>query len=222
MKPTAKFISLPLLLVGILFVSSCKEKPYMPKEIAYYQFTPEDNQRLLPYKKGQVLKFTSQNGKERTFTIQSVNTEKIQFVISPGFMESRYYYYDRKKIELIDSETKWFYIDFSRSPIDDDLAKQDYYTKFPSKLYGSIDFFRPWNGGFYVFINYEQEKIEVTINGTTYQNVYMLSSGIDSIVRYDNGIGNIIYHDVNVIYYDEKEGIIGFDDLNGNKWRLVN
>jgi hypothetical protein len=218
MKPT-KFISLALLLAGISLISmTCKEKP---KEIAYYQFTPEDMQRLLPYTKGQVLKFTNQNNKERTFTIHSVNTTKEQLVISPGFMEDRTFYYDTKEITITDSDTKErFYIRFSRYPLDRDLAMSDKYAKFPSKFGGGISYFPFWNGSDRrIAIDYEQAKTEMAVNGKTYKNVYVFTSGVDSIIR--NGVGKVYYRDVNILYYDEINGIIGFDDLNGNEWRLI-
>jgi hypothetical protein len=221
MKQT-KFITLPLLLIGISLVSmTCKEKE---KEIAYYQFTPEDNQRLLPYTKGQVLKFTNQNNKERTFTVQSVSTTKEQLVISPGFMEDRTFYYDTKEITITDSDTKKrFYTRFSRYPLDRDLSMSDKYTKHPSKFYGSIIQYIAWNGtGKGISIDYNQEKTIMTVNGKTYKNVFVIDSGSDSIIEEKYPNGDIIYRDINVIYYDEIEGFIGFDDLNGNEWRLSN
>jgi hypothetical protein len=199
---------------------TCKEKkPSVPKEIAYYQFTPEDMQRLLPYTKGQVLKFTNQNNKERTFTIHSVNTIKKQRMVGSGFFSSDYFYYDVKEITLIDSKTKWFDIYFNRYPLDEELAKNDRYTKYPSKFYGCTSFIPFWNGfenGMpRISINYEQTKIEMAVNGKIYKNVFILDSGSDSV------IWDEFSRDVNVIYYDEIEGIIGFDDLNGNQWRLI-
>lgn len=49
-------------------------------------------------------------------------------------------------------------------------------------------------------------------NGTQYKNVIVLSSDNKTPI---NSIKN-----VNVIYYDEEQGIIGFDDLNNKHWRL--
>ena len=48
-------------------------------------------------------------------------------------------------------------------------------------------------------------------------NVLIFESGIDQIIK-----GNNYDRNINVIYYDEEYGIIGFDDLNDNKWRLKN
>jgi len=54
----------------------------------------------------------------------------------------------------------------------------------------------------------------MTFNGKTFKNVLVLSSNNDSIIEQP------LCKDVNILYYDETQGIIGFDDLNGNEWRL--
>ena len=207
----------PLFLLTLLSMSfvcmTCKKQP--PQEKAYYRFTQADHLRLLPYTKGQVLKFTNQDNKERTFTIQSVNSDTIQLVHNGFLGVINLFRYDDKIITLVDNETtKWFRIHFSRLPIEYDLAKQETYTEYPSKFYASIQSIPFWNGGT-IQIDYEQVKTEMTIHGKTYRNVFVLTSGNESII--DNN-GHI--RDVNVMYYDEIEGIIGFDDLNGNEWRL--
>ena len=222
MKHIKKTTPLLLLMLSISLACMTCEKPPKFQEKAYYQFTSLDNQRLLPYTEGQVLKFMSQNNEERYFTIYSVNTQiKTQYSVGMSIsgLEAGYFYYDSKEIGLIDSETKWFKIYFNRFPLDVQLAKHDDYTEYPSRFYSCINYFSPWNGmneyGRYdgcVSIHYEQEKIEMTFNGKTYKNVFVFNSGNNSIIHERN---------INIIYYDEIEGIIGFDDLNGNKWRLI-
>jgi len=225
MRKIKKYTALLLLLVGIAFVfMSCEEKkpPPKPKEKAYYCFTSEDYKRLLPYTKGQVLKFINQDNKERTFTVQSVNIEKIQLTYSGFTGPINLFSYDKKEITLTDGETtKGFYIFFSRLPSGDDydLAKQNMYTEYPSKLGASIRSIPFWNGET-IRIDYEQAKIEMIVNEKNYRDVFVFASG-SSIIKEEYYNGNILYRDVNVLYYDEIEGIIGFDDLNGNEWRLI-
>jgi hypothetical protein len=219
MKNTTKIITLPLLLAGILLVCmACKERE------TYYQFTSEDNQRLLPYTVGQVLKFTNQNNEERVMSISAIERFKESEKTGGMGLYTTRFFYDKKDIVLFDSTMgRSFTIHFYRSPIDYNLAMEDNYTKYPSEFYGNIAFFQSWNGNDrYISINYGQRKVEMTVNRKTYKNVFLIASGVDTIVRRDNGIGNIIYRDVNVMYYDEIEGIIGFDDLNNNEWRLSN
>jgi len=225
MKKSKKITALLPLLVGIAFVfMSCEEKkpPPKPKEKAYYCFTSEDYKRLLPYTKGQVLKFINQDNKERTFTIYSVDTEKVQLTYSGFTGTINLFSYDKKVITLIDGKTKReFYIGFSRRPIDDNSARQDTYTKYPSMLYGCILHMPFWNvPNGEILIDYGQAKIEMIVNGRIYQGVFVFASG-SSIIEEEYYNGNILYRDVNVLYYDEIEGIIGFDDLNGNEWRLI-
>ena len=214
---------------ALLFMgTSCEEKkpPPKPKEKAYYCFTSEDYKRLLPYTKGQVLKFINQDNKERTFTIQSVITDTVQLVYTSFLGVINLFRYDRKEIILIDGETGWFKIKFSRLPIEYDIAKQEASTEYPSKFYGAIQDMLFWNGsneyGWFgdASIDYNQKKIEMTVNGKTYRDVFLIESGCDSIIEFRQS-DQIYYRDVNMIYYDEIEGIIGFDDLNGNEWRLT-
>jgi hypothetical protein len=203
---------------------TCKKE--IPKEIAYYQFTSEDNQRLLPYTEGQVLKFRNQNNEERTMSISAV--EKFKEIVRTGGMGlyTTRFFYDKKDIVVFDSTMgRFFTICFSRYPLDFDLAKEDGYTKYPSKFHGSMHFFPFWNGfegGISrLYIEYEQRKIEMTINEKTYKDVFVIASGNNSIIEFKPR-DRIYYMDVDIVYYDEIEGIIGFNDLNDNKWKLCN
>ena len=220
-------IQLSLFVLGVLFVcTSCKEKE-PPKEVAYYRFTPADYQRLLPYKEGQVLKFRNQNGEERTISVHRISTTKKQ---SNAY---HYYYYDSKEIVLVNDDAKEidsirarFVLLFYRYP-SDKLAEKDIYTEYPSKFSAAFRLSLFWNGNPIILMDYDQEKIEMTVNGKTYRNVFVFYSYYDKILEIpclDETNGEIYYIivSVNVIYYDEFEGIIGFDDLKDNgQWRLI-
>jgi hypothetical protein len=206
----------------LLIITSC----YKEKKIAYYRFTSVDNQRILSYTEGQVLKFMNQSNDERDFTIRSISVSlKQRYNVGMGFFSpeaASYFYYDSKHIGFIDSKMEQcFSINFVRWPLDDELAKKDIYTEYPSRLSAAIQYMSFWNGGD-ANIDYEQRKIEMIVAGKTYKNVFVLMSGNNSIIEYLLPDGTTQIRDVNVIYYDEVEGIIGFDDLNGNEWRLIN
>ena len=224
------FLFTKIIFLAFLILSCNKEET---KE-AYYYFSPIDSQRLLPYTEGQVLDFFNQSNEKRTFSIYAVSTSiKTQWTVGMGFFSSAagyYFYYDRKEITLIDSKRgDPFNISFIRWPLNTELAKENKYTEYPSEFYGAIQYMRFWNGReedggleSSVSVDYDQSKIEMNVNGKMYKNVFKLTSGNDSIIEYPWSDGTILYKDVNVIYYDEIEGIIGFDDLNGNEWRLNN
>jgi len=219
MKNVCLFITIIIL---VFFISSCG---LFEEEEAYYRFSSQDNKRLLPYKEGQVLKFYNQNSEERIFTISAINTSlKGRYSEGMGFFTpsaSYYFYYDSKEIIFNDSKTYLSsHIYFERWPLNTGLAKENKYREYPSKFSASIKYFF-WNGD-YLSVDYEQNKVEMLVNGKTYKNVFVITSGVDSIVEFKRVNGEIWYKDVNVIYYDEIEGIIGFDDLNGNEWRLSN
>jgi len=218
-----KIILISTIIVLVSFIFSCDKE----KEKAYYRFSQLDSERLLPYKEGQVLKFINQNNEERDFSIYAVNTSlKNLYTVGMGFFTSyaaSYFYYDSKSITLIDSKMEQpFYINFNRWPLNTEIAKENIYTEYPSSFSGAIQYMRFWNVWDDAIIDYEQRKIEMTVSGKTYKNVFVLSSGSDSIIEYPWPDGTTQIRDVNVIFYDEIEGIIGFDDLNGNEWRLIN
>jgi hypothetical protein len=217
-----KLIILTTIIIFTSFMMSCNKE----KEIAYYRFTSVDTQRILPYTEGQVLKFMNQSNDERNFTIHSISTSlKKRYTVGMGFFSSEaasYFYYDSKYIALVDSKMEQpFNINFLRWPLETELAKENIYTEYPSNFFATIQYMRFWNGGD-AEIDYEQRKIEMIVAGKTYKNVFVLISGNNSIIEYPWSDGTTQIRDVNVIYYDAMEGIIGFDDLNGNEWRLIN
>ncbi len=54
------------------------------------------------------------------------------------------------------------------------------------------------------------------LNNRTYANVLVFESNKDVVLE----PSNIYPKNVNVIYYEYNYGVIGFDDLNGNQWRI--
>ena len=116
---------------------------------------------------------------------------------------------------------KFFNINFRKLPLNIELAKENVYKKYPSSVTAAIRYIQFWNSLEDATIDFEQPKIEMTIDGKTFSNVFVLASGSNSIIENPQLNGEILIRDVNVIYYDEKDGIIGFDDLNGNEWRII-
>lgn len=55
---------------------------------------------------------------------------------------------------------------------------------------------------------------ELTVNDVNYRKVKVITTE-NAFSFYDNS-------KIKKIYYDLKEGVIGFDDLDGKEWRLVN
>ena len=190
--------------------------------IAYYDFKDSDFDKLLEYKNNDSLIFINQLNQKRKFLISNSGKEKRRYSVGMGFFSggaASYFYYDEKEIELesLDSIHLCFDIRFSRWPIDTDEAKEDYYKEFPSRLNGYLKYFPYWNGedAYIDIVNNNINKTSINIFGKNYTDVLIFESGVDQIIKGDNYDRNI-----NTIYYDQFYGIIGFDDLNGNEWRI--
>ncbi|MEE9407625.1 MAG: hypothetical protein V3V28_06070 [Polaribacter sp.] len=209
----------------IIFMSSCNNFGDLfgddNNSIAYYNFKDSDLNKLLDYKINDSLVFVNQLNEKRKFLILNSKKAKRRYSVGMGFFgggAASYFYYDEKEIEIesLDSIHLCFDIRFSRWPIDTDQAKDDYYKEFPSKLNGYLKYFPYWNGeDSYIDIIDLRIKTNLNIKGKIYNNVIILKSDNNQII-----IGNNYNKDVHIIYYDEKYGIIGFDDLNGNEWRI--
>lgn len=218
------------MLILLVFSSCTKSENTVNSGPVYYSFKSEDISRLLPYKKGQIITFKNQTNEERKFEVFSVSKDyKELYAVGMGFFSNSaasYFYYDIKQIVFQEiSSGRSFEIQFQRWPLNTELAKSNIYREYPSAFNCSIISFPWWNGQlnnnnewyFDIKLNYNQIKNTFISNGTTYENVFTLSSN-NNIV---NPSGSLTHpRNVNVLYFDEKNGIIGFDDLDGKQWRI--
>jgi hypothetical protein len=214
---TFRFI-VPIFSTILILFFSCKgEDSYPQGEIAYYKFRGEDLERLLPYSQGDTLIFRDETGTDRKFYVEFVTRDSKRQLIEGGGMTffystpRYYYYYDEKHIilkswqrvaEIYEPDIA---INFLRSPIDNGLAKSNIYKEFPSAFTAYIEVILfCWNE-----IDYDANKTEMSVNGINYTNVLIFDC-TDS------------HTDINILYYDEKQGVIGFDDVYNHQWRLAN
>lgn len=197
-------------------------------KVAYYNFKDSDTEKLLPYLLNQQIVFKNQLGEERIFQIFSVSKYyKNSYTVGMGFFTSyaaKYFDYDEKKIYFNNSICGGFEINFLRWPNDTELAKSNIKYEYPSSFSGHINNFPYWNGipnpNYYsstISIYYPSNKISMTSNGIIYNNVIKIESNNNtSLTSSDPNCPK----NVNIIYYDTKKGIIGFDDLDNKNWRL--
>ncbi|MDR1345902.1 MAG: hypothetical protein LBK03_04280 [Bacteroidales bacterium] len=207
-----KKLKLALILAAIILLSGgCK------KEIVTYRFTEEDKLKLLPhYIEGKIFTFVNENGDTRKFKVvefkQGIFQEREYRGL--GGNDEYYFFYEYKHVDLIDIETQnKFRISIYRKPINIDLAKENLFKELPSQLLGTIGKSDPFTFGIH-FI-YDGITSTFTFNGITYVNVYELPQ---KDVKKDGGM----LIDATITYYDEYQGIIGFDDINNHQWRLKN
>lgn len=224
---TISFFSFSFLLIGCT-ADSLAGNGTANDGYAYYHFRDGDYEKLLPYKKNQILIFKNQNNQERRFGFYSIDSNyKNSYTVGMGFFTSyaaKYFYYDEKVIGMV-SESACYNptIHFSRWPLNTNLAKENSYTEYPSKFSAYIDNFPYWNladqyGSIsYIPIDYEQSQFAINCYGKTYSQVLIIKSNSQSALPMNNPD---CPRNVHIIYYDITQGIIGFDDLDGLKWRL--
>ena len=214
------------LLVGLLFsllAASCKKEVEEPEE-AYYNFTAEDYIKILDFSLNDTITFKNQEYEKVKMVVSRIKEELKIFYTTYAYPNSHdFFYYDYKTIEykLIELNPELYLYtkySFSRFPLDLEKAKDDKYIKYPSVFNASISF--PfYNGIKHEKINYDSTKLEMVIGSEIYSNVFTIKSGINDSVL-DRWGGFDYYKKVNVLYYDEFNGLIGFDDVLGNNWRL--
>lgn len=213
MKKILAFFVLVPLLFGCTEDSDSGNSQF---DVPYYKFTSSDTNFLLKntYSRNSTVTFKNQMNALINFKVISNETQKREF--APGTFSGGgllLNYFDNKTIvlkSLTHTESEHY------------LILQIY--KFDANsINGGFSFYM-WNGLASGYLNTQlsynmrtASKSTMMLNNVTYQNVITLNS--ESPYAYPNENYTI---NVNKLYYDITSGVIGFDDLDGNQWRLVN
>ena len=191
---------------------------------AYYNFENNDFNKLLSLELNNVIKYENQFGEEIIYEVSQVSDEFKNQRSKGNWVTStvnKLFFFDEKNIELkSSSENCCIEYRFFRYPIDNEQAEENEYKKYPSEFYGSVYLYF-WNGiGDYgkIDINYQNEKVNMLINGVNYENVIVIKSNSDT----PRIISSSTDRNVNIVYYDIIKGIVGFDDLDNKQWRIIN
>ena len=208
-----------LILISVLLLSCETEEINEP----YYNFSDSDLDKSLNLQLNETIKFKNQFNEYISYDINEVSSDFMRSWSDGSWVISSwtilYFYYDEKIIILNSNSTDNFIkYKFNRLPINIEQAEKNRFTKFPSKFNSEV-YFHLWNGiddRGRIIIDYEKETESKIINGKKYQNVIKIESGNN------NPINNNPSKNVNIIYYDINYGIVGYDDLNNNKWRITN
>ena len=188
---------------------------------AYYNFRNSDFEKELNIGSNSSLVYKNQFNEEIILETENISSnykiqyEEYNFVVG----STKHFYFDKKEI-ITTSNFQSYDITyrFRRFPIDIEQAKENEFTEYPSEFKGKFNMFA-WNGNYNEFINidYNSQTIEMSINGINFNEVIVLNSNSMEETIYSGYIKN-----VNVIYYDKINGVIGFDDVNGKLWRIQN
>ncbi|MFY7669879.1 hypothetical protein ACOSP6_02195 [Tenacibaculum sp. MEBiC06402] len=209
--------------INLLF--SCSDKINNNLDLPYFQFQNEDQEKLLQLPElNKQLTFVNQNNNELTFdVVKSENGRQLHQRFNMPFGSTKYFYYDKQQLSLQstlfdENHThcvlaihikKWpveFYDPRNGNPIT--LSKE-------SKLTATLDYGAFNNIGRDIEVPYTNFGL-LTINNKLYNKVL-------TIDLTNTGSYNIDWPlpSVNYIYFDINEGFLGFDDTEGNQWRLL-
>ena len=157
-------------------------------------------------------------------TQQTFNYKKQYTIYYMALPPTKLFFYDEKEIELQTFPNWRINYYFRRFPVDLEQAEDYVSIESESKFEASFSIYS-WNGynnGYTVHkdikIDFNADKEDMTINGTNYSDVFVFESGRKAPLVFMDSISR----NVNRVYYDLHTGIIGFDDLGNNHWRLVN
>ena len=184
----------------------------------YYKFTDSDSPYLLKsvYKRNTIINFRNQNNEALSFKVISNEQERMAETMSTfwGTSSLVYFYFDCRTI----------WLKSITHPEDYRNLKLNIYKGSNNNTFGGFSFYL-WNEfgtGAYLNNNRSYNLSSFTthmmqVNGVTYYKVIYIDS--DSPYSYN---GENYTQNVNKMYYDLEKGVIGFDDLAGNQWRLTN
>lgn len=190
--------------------------------LPYFEFKNEDIPNLLNLPElNSILTFINQNNEELYFDVTKSESER-QLYSKGNWVTSstdKLFYYDMQEIYLKPTNIHESYnpikIILKRWPVE---LKTNIYpvvisedSNFKAYLY-----YRPFNNQDQsININYNNPITSLIVNDRSY----------DKVLKVDLTNRVIVYNNwplpsLNYIYFDINEGIIGFDDRNGNEWRL--
>ena len=206
----------------IIFGCSSDETPV--DNLPYFQFTEEDNQKLInPGEVGDILIFKNQDNAELKFEITKKIREKQlhnrgYFVVG----SKKFFYYDEQRIEM---QSTLFTID---PPLFISLKRwpaefNDGFDGNPEILSENSEFtatigLNPFDNGISrAYIDYSEPMENLDINGMTYIGVRKIEIEPNEYPNPNWQLPTLRY-----IYFDQNKGLIGFDDVDSNEWRLQN
>lgn len=224
-----------VLVIATMLFSSCYQDEVNVDKTPYFKFTNEDILKLVkPEIIGTKLKYKNQLGVEREFDIFKCSVVRDSYGFS-SFWGSSYipdYYYDTQETEARFSDENGsisLRIYFQTVPQNMNINVLPYTFTNP-KFSGSIDFSiynkncdGSWNTscGRSSFDESNLLVEPMVINGKEYRDVRVFAS--NSTNSFPSGNQNNIYgQTVNKIYYSYDYCMIGFDEVDGTLWRIVN
>jgi hypothetical protein len=213
-----------ILFVIIINLSCSNDKTEVGDGLPYFPFLQVDNDKFINSTEvGKILIYKNQNNAELKFKVLKNKTEKKlesrgTFVVS----SYKYFYYDEQRIQLGDIsaeptqyyEDSSFFISIKRFPKVFQLNPTVISSE--SILITNIGL-RPFDNSETAFYDYSEPLVSLTINSQVYTKVRKKTLPTN---LYPNP--NSTLKGLTNIYFDQNKGVIGFDDIQNNEWRLQN
>ncbi|AWI26379.1 hypothetical protein [Flavobacterium pallidum] len=205
-----------LLITGLLF--SCSPQEHEGYEDAYYRFENADKPYLLGdvISKGDIISYKNQDDELLSYKV--ISKAKVKDAVRGpgtfsgglGVLEN---YFDSQQTVM---QSQSF-------PDDNNALLRIHVDKF-SDTGLRIGFnFNLWNYPYIDLNGYQaaavrpMPMVKMQVNGHTYEKVIVLASA-----NTEADLDGNYPRKVNKLYYDVDNGVIGFDDIDGKEWRIVN
>jgi hypothetical protein len=214
-----------LLFIIILILGCSNDKTEVGDGLPYFSFLQVDNNKFINSTEvGKILIYKNQNNAELKFKVLKNKTEK-QLESTGTFVVGsyKYFYYDEQRIEMqstlfADGDfccSSSFYMSLKRWPktyqTNPTVISQD------SKFITNIGL-TPFSTGVQsTFLDYSEPLINLTINGISYSKVRKIEITPNPFPN-----PNWQLPSLKNIYFEQNKGVIGFDDIQNNEWRLQN
>ncbi|WCO01110.1 hypothetical protein [Psychroserpens ponticola] len=219
-----------LVLIGIMALgcSTNSESKNPFENLTYYKFTNDDNSNLLlNFNLDNSIIYKNQDGETIVFEVKDYLKNKSTYSKGSFLSNSsiEYYRFDQQQLilSLVDLPylSNQIEVKHERHPLN--FNPNIYPHKKKASSFNSYIEFPFWNGylgddeyDITIILDYNIQVTSMSFNNTTYNNVRIIESGNTETIN-----PQLDYpRNVHILYYDTEYGVIGFNDLEGNHWRL--
>ena len=214
-----------LLLLIITNISCSKDSSEVGDGLSYFQFIQADSDKFINSTEvGKILIYKNQNNAELQFkVIQNKIEKKLEskgtFVVG----SYKYFYFDEQRIQFggVNDVTNQYYDEYYSFYISLKRYPKIFQTNptvisSDSQIISNIGV-RPFDNSEAPPIFFNEPIISLTINSTVYNKVRKIAIPTNPYPNVNSSLKSLTF-----VYYDQNKGIVGFDDVENNMWRLQN
>lgn len=178
----------------------------------YYKFsTSEENFRLLHLTLNKEIEFKNQNDEIIKFKVVSNELRKLENssgTFSGGSILNNYYDAQIIKLHSVTDSFEEATLEFKIYKFDNEKVNVSFYF-YKWNINSSGQYMQSFN------LNLAPTQ-QMMINSVNYANTLEVNSNSLVSIQSNNGY----LRNVNKLFYDQRNGLVGFNDLEGKEWRL--